>query len=358
MTHTLPELDFQEWSHPNQSRRLQFASSFVSALRQTGLCALTNTGISPQGILELERMSRGFFDQTSLQKNDVSMEKAGHRWRGYFASGAEKTAGVADLKEGYYFGKDLPAEHPLVQRKAIMHGANIWPTRGEFAKQHAAAWATAVKHHMDQCEQLAAELLRALECGLGLSGSPLQEATQPEPTCLFRIFRYPYASPSPSSPEKWGVGEHTDMGFLTLLHQEEGEVALEVKTRSGEWISVEPKTGVFLINIGDMLEYCTRGYLWATPHRVRHSTQKRGRLSLPFFYDPAWDKNLAPLPQAPLKKLGWSPSEHSSRDRAERWDSLSLHKLANELSYGEFVWRKVKDVFPQLAQSTEQPVST
>lgn len=41
---------------------------------------------------------------------------------GFFKVGDELTSGVADQKEGIYFGSELPADHPLP-----LHGPNQWP---------------------------------------------------------------------------------------------------------------------------------------------------------------------------------------------------------------------------------------
>ena len=45
------------------------------------------------------------------------MERGGRAWRGYFPVGAELTSGRPDLKEGLYFGAELPADDPRVRRR-------------------------------------------------------------------------------------------------------------------------------------------------------------------------------------------------------------------------------------------------
>ena len=47
----------------------------------------------------------------------------------------------------------------------------------------------------------------------------------------------------------------------------------------------------------------------------------------------------------------WNSSEDSAlREQRERWDQLNLHAL-KDLTYGQFVCNKVKDVFPWLADN-------
>lgn len=52
-----------------------------------------------------------------------------------------------------------------------------------------------------------------------------------------------------------GVGEHTDLGFLTILNQDMIG-GLEVKVGE-DWIKVVPEKGTLVINIGDMMESFT-----------------------------------------------------------------------------------------------------
>src|SRR5690606_6291653 len=100
-----------------------------------------------------------------------------------------------------------------------------------------------------------------------------------DPTVLFRIFRYP---PHPvGAADRWGVGEHTDYGLLTLLAHD-GTPGLEVNA-GGRWIAVDPDPDLIVCNLGDMLDRLTLGRYRSTPHRVRN-TATTDRLSLPFFF--------------------------------------------------------------------------
>jgi isopenicillin N synthase-like dioxygenase len=56
--------------------------------------------------------------------------------------------------------------------------------------------------------------------------------------------------------------------------------------------------GAFVVNIGELLEYATNGYLKATVHRVISPSIGSDRISIPFFFNPALDATipLVPLP--------------------------------------------------------------
>jgi isopenicillin N synthase-like dioxygenase len=80
-----------------------------------------------------------------------------------------------------------------------------------------------------------------------------------------------------------GVGPHKDSsGWLTFLYQVGKEPGLEVLTKSGNWISVPPIEGTFVVNFGNAFEAATDGAVRATVHRVQAPTEN-DRYSIPFF---------------------------------------------------------------------------
>jgi isopenicillin N synthase-like dioxygenase len=79
---------------------------------------------------------------------------------------------------------------------------------------------------------------------------------------------------------------------LTLLATD-GVEGLEAQTRAGEWIKVKAAPGAFVINFGEMLEMWTQGAVRATPHRVVVTSQER--ISVPMFFNPRHDTNVAPV---------------------------------------------------------------
>ncbi len=88
----------------------------------------------------------------------------------------------------------------------------------------------------------------------------------------------------------YGVGEHTDYGYLTLLLQDNSG-GLQVKLSDGSWIDAPPINGSLVVNLGDALEHNTGCLIKATPHRVRH-TSSSNRMSFPFFFDPSFSKRM------------------------------------------------------------------
>ncbi len=306
------------------------------ALQEIGFFTVINHGIPDTLLQALEQQSRHFFHQDEAVKQQIRMENNGVAWRGYFSLGAELTSGRPDQKAGLYFGTELSPEHPAVLAETPMHGANQWPPydSGDFRDT--------VLTYMDAMTDLGALLMEAIALGLGLPAHYFSQRFADDPTCLFRIFYYPPHEWEDEADE-WGVRQHTDMGFLTLLKQDDCG-GLQVKGRQHIWLDVPPNPEALVVNIGDMLELWTWGILKANLHRVKNQA-KQGRLSFPFFYDPGWNSTLERIDKSLLSA---DRMAHTQSNAEERWDGLELEKLNAQTTYGEFVWNKIKHVFPQL----------
>jgi isopenicillin N synthase-like dioxygenase len=210
---------------------------------------------------------------------------------------------------------------------------NVYPARPAQLGATVSAW-------LDAMRDVAEAVLRGIAVGLGLPSDWFAANLTADPTVLFRIFHYP---PSPTTrPDDWGVAEHTDYGLLTVLAQDDLG-GLDVAARDGSWIHVEPQPGMFVCNLGDMLERLTAGRYRSTPHRVRN-TSSTGRVSFPYFFDPSWD---ATVPMHVLSGLG-TDEPHDLEH--QRWDGADV--LAWEGTYGDYLTAKVAKVFPELFVAT------
>jgi len=150
---------------------------------------------------------------------------------------------------------------------------------------------------------------------------------------------------------RFGVGAHTDSGYLSLLLQDStgglqvqngagqggslitssrptlnllpfqgasvcaihtfgtrrlcsdlGQVLVLNDLTAGEWVDAPPVPGTMVVNLGEMLQLCTGGYYLATPHRV---VSKPGRGGL----------DNAALDQRPIS----SPSARLHEHSPPRW---------------------------------------
>ncbi len=213
----------------------------------------------------------------------------------------------------------------------ILHGVNLWPGIDGFR--------ATVLAYLDALERLDHALMAGLALGLGLvlPERYFHEHGAAQPLLLLRPFNYPSRPVPEGSAARWGVGEHTDYGYLTMLWQDEVG-GLQVRTDAG-WIEAPPIPGSFVCTIGDMLDRITGGRYRSLPHRVATNTSGRDRLSIPFIFDPDFDTRIAPVP-------GSGPGVD---DSGRRWDGANLQALQG--SYGDYVSAKVGKVFPGLQQS-------
>ena len=305
------------------------AAAIDRACRDRGFFYVTGHGVSDDVQGRLEQEAHAFFALPEADKAAISMTRGGRAWRGWFPFQGELTAGTPDRKEGIYFGAELPADDPRVLAGTPLHGANRFPTQVPNLRP-------AVLDYLEAMTDLGHALMRGVALGLGLDADWFDDHLTADPLVLFRIFRYPPEAGQPDA--SWGVAEHTDYGLLTILRQDT-RGGLQVHAPSG-WIDAPPLPGTFVCNLGDMLERMTGGRYRSTPHRVRN-TEGMDRLSFPFFFDPAWDAEVRPVP------LG---DETPSQARS-RWDGEDVHAFTG--TYGEYLWTKVGRVFPGLRADTE-----
>ena len=95
------------------------------------------------------------------------------------------------------------------------------------------------------------------------------------------------------------MGAHKDGGLLTLLLTDDVG-GLQVHTEQG-WIDVPPRRDAFVINIGEMLELATNGYLRANVHRVVSPRPGVDRYSIAYFFSPSLHAQEIPLLALPAE---------------------------------------------------------
>src|SRR5262249_48997389 len=106
------------------------------------------------------------------------------------------------------------------------------------------------------------------------------------------------------------------------------------------WLEAPPIPETLVCNIGDMLDRLTGGFYRSTPHRVRN-TSGRERYSFPFFFDPAFDAEIEPLP---------SRDGLTKDDGASRCDKSNGHAVSG--LYGDYFFGKVSEGFPPPARAS------
>src|SRR5215472_5700208 len=103
------------------------AEQIQAACRDRGFFYVTGHGVPAELLAELAAASAEFFALPVADKMEITMARGGRAWRGYFPVGGELTSGQPDLKEGLYFGAELPAGDPRVLAGLPLHGGNLFP---------------------------------------------------------------------------------------------------------------------------------------------------------------------------------------------------------------------------------------
>jgi len=304
------------------------AAQIGAACRAHGFFYATGHGVDAALVRRLEELSHRFFDLPEATKMQWRMALGGRAWRGYFPLGGELTSGRPDWKEGLYLGTELPAHDPRVRAGTPVHGANLFPDVPGLRE--------ATLDYIEAVTRLGHRLMEGIALSLGLPADYFAARYTADPLILFRLFNYP-SQPVPDGLDvQWGVGEHTDYGLLTVLHQDDVG-GLAVRTPEG-WIDAPPIAGSFVCNIGDMLDRMTGGLYKSTPHRVLRNTSGRDRLSFPLFFDPNFE--------ARVQRIEGLAGAHAQDDSAQRWDRANVHAFNGR--YGDYLLAKVSKVFPQL----------
>lgn len=292
-------------------------------------------------IEKLQTNFRQFFQQPQEEKDKIDMKHAGINWRGYFPMYRELTGGQADVKEGINFGREE------AKKNGFMRGKNQF-----LNNKNGQEMKTLLLKYLEGMEKMGDFILSIISQALGLNSDYFRgrmfKGNDEKPVYFFGAFNYPPRSIHKSDSE-WGVAEHTDMGLLTLLKQDNSGGLETFNEQTKNWIPVPPIDNTFVVNIGDMLEKWTHGIFIANRHRVRNTGYHEDRLSLPFFYDPRFGCLLKPiepnlLDQDLLKKFG---KESQTRD----WDGVKISAIEETITYEEFLRSKVTKIFPELFQT-------
>ncbi len=284
----LPLVDFSPFLTGDLGARRQVAGEIDDACRQIGFFYVINHGVDAALVERTFLEAKRFFALPRERKQCISIARSACH-RGYFALGGEnldpaKQLDDGDFKEGLKIGRDLPPDHPLVQAGTPLHGPNLWP-------EDLPGWREAMEDYYQALSRLGRQIMRAFALALDLE----EEFFEPKltgPMATVGPLHYP-PQVGKVTEERLGAGAHTDFGCLTILAQD-GRGGLQVQNAEGAWIDAPPVAGSFVVNIGDMMARWTNDLYASTRHRVIN-TSKQDRYSIPFFYDPDFDAEVACL---------------------------------------------------------------
>ncbi|HFK2924162.1 TPA: 2-oxoglutarate and iron-dependent oxygenase domain-containing protein [Aeromonas hydrophila] len=283
----LPIIDLAALDGAPETRR-QMLATLGRAAREVGFFYLIGHGLSEQEQQETLALAARFFALPQQEKLAVQMVHSPH-FRGYNQVGAELTRARPDLREQF----DIMNEEAALDAASLQHpwqrliGPNQWPTALPEMKSHLLAW-------QDRLSAITLTLLAAFAEVLAQPAGVFDDSIRGAPHQHMKLIHYPGQAAGGSGQ---GVGAHKDPGYLTLVMQDHHS-GLEVETASG-WISAPPLPGALVVNIGELLELASNGYLKATLHRVQSPPPGVSRLSCAFFMAARLDATVPLLSLSP-----------------------------------------------------------
>ena len=252
----LPLIDF---AHEDASQ------AFFHSLASFGFATLINHP------LDMKRVERIYTD-----------------WRTYFAEGVGSEFAMDPTRQDGYFALEQAesAKGQVLRDHKEYFQFYDWGRCPEHLKQD-------LSDHFDDCVCFASTLLRWVAANLPTEiveslSIPLEDMIRQSAQSMLRVLHYP---PVPEGSELPRAAAHEDINLLTILPASDGP-GLELQLQSGDWIEVVNRPSQVVVNIGDMLQEATGGYLRSTTHRVaatEAAVLQHGRMSLPLFLHPRPD---------------------------------------------------------------------
>jgi isopenicillin N synthase-like dioxygenase len=283
----LPILDFNDFlQSPDSPAAKEFCHELIKTCHETGFFYLTGHGIDAAQNDDVMAMARRFFALPEEERRAIAIGKSPH-FRGYTILGDERTQGKRDWRDQIDIGPEAQAldmkEHDPAWLRLI--GPNQWPAAIPEMPAIVADWAESMNY-------VSIELFRALAIGLGHPYHYFDALMTPNPYFRIKISRYP-AQHDPATAGQ-GLGLHHDSGLFTFIMQNEVS-GLQVE-QNGQLQTIEPIPGAFIVNLGEMFQIATSGYLKATKHQVVSPAVGAERISIAYFMNPRLDAVFAPIP--------------------------------------------------------------
>lgn len=286
MPSPLPEIDLAPFiAAPHSAAARRLVTRLREACHGPGFCYLVGHGVPPELDAEVMEVSRRFFALPETERRALAIANSPH-FRGYTVLGGELTKGVSDWREQLDVGLEEPAavvarDDPPWRR---LRGPNQWPARLPAMQTTVLTWMRAM-------DRVGLAVLRALALGLSQPLNHFDAVVLPRGDPHLKIIRYP-AQPRDAENGQ-GVGMHHDSGLVSFVLQDDvGGLQVDL---DGQLVDATPKRGTYVMNLGEMLQAATQGYLRATKHRVVSPPSGRERLSVAYFFHPRLESVFAPI---------------------------------------------------------------
>ncbi|EFJ29784.1 2-oxoglutarate-Iron(II)-dependent oxygenase [Selaginella moellendorffii] len=280
----IPSIDLLPFFEPDSSPgiaagRERIIQEIARACEEWGFFQVVNHGLDCDLITQSLRASKDFFDLSMEEKMKVRPPPGTCPVPMGFChnSGID---GLVERKEHlFFFAEDgSPTKSPDSFSKY-----NVWPGKPQN-------FCSIVRERLIvEGQKTAIFLLSLISRSLGLPDNFLYEHYKEKMNALIMLF-YPVSD----IPEDIGLHKHQDGNILSVVAQNETE-GLQV-LKDDKWITVKPRTGSLVVNVGDIVQVWSNDRYKSVQHRVINNDQNV-RYSFAFSCVPGVSTLVAPLPQ-------------------------------------------------------------
>jgi isopenicillin N synthase-like dioxygenase len=271
MPASIPVVDIGALYGSDPAAKKAVAAKIGAACDDIGFFYAVGHNVPVATIDQAVAMADTFFRQPVSERLKIKADKNN---RGYREVGdVVHRNGKPSARDNFDIGFPVTADDPEVKAGTPLYAPNIWPDLPGFQQ--------AIEAYYGATYKLGMKILEGFALYLGKEeGFFTRHFTKPVADMVINHY--------------WGTaglhisdqasGPHTDHGIVTILWQD-ALGGLEVMGKDGNWISVTPLRGSYVINIGELMKRWTNGRFQATVHRVVH-LQDKSRYSMPLFCNP------------------------------------------------------------------------
>jgi isopenicillin N synthase-like dioxygenase len=241
----------------------------------------------------------------------------------------EKMQYQADMKNGHYSGyRPLGIAEIVPGLKDNIEMWNVYKFNGKLDRSQPSVItdnrSTIEKFQKHIATDTVQKLLALISIVLELPETALSEGHKWDDLSDCHLRYMIYRARSQEDNERAGglySKGHTDFGSLTLLFRQP-VAALQVRMPDESWKWVKPYPGSITVNIADVLQFWTNGYLKSSIHRVvvpPADQAEQDRLGLLYFLRPSSDLDLATVDSPLLRRLGLKEDNGAKGIKAGEW---------------------------------------
>nr|GMC70242.1 protein DMR6-LIKE OXYGENASE 2-like [Ipomoea batatas]GMD46137.1 protein DMR6-LIKE OXYGENASE 2-like [Ipomoea batatas] len=279
----LPIVDFAQLQGPN---RLQALQSLAYACENYGFFQLVNHGITEEVMNNMRDVARRFFELPMTEREKYMSSDMSTPVR--YGTSFNQT------KDGVFCWRDFLKLVCNPLSDLLPH----WPSSPLDFRKRAVPYVKETKMLFAKVVEAILESLGVEEEGAknktGEKKGDDNEITKQLVEDGSQLMVVNYYPECPNPDLTLGIPPHSDYGFLTLLLQDDVP-GLQIH-HHGDWLSVEPIPGAFVINVGDHLEIFSNGRYKSVLHRVVVNSLK-SRISIASLHSLPFETTVKPSPK-------------------------------------------------------------